>query len=47
MNIELHEIYINHDKLRFNKHYVNYTHYHIDKSEINDTIKELNEKYDI
>ena len=45
--IELHEIYINHDKLRFNKHYVNYTHYHIDKSEINDTIKELNEKYNI
>lgn len=45
--IELDEIYINHDKLRFNKHYVNYTHYHIDKSEINDTIKELNEKYDI
>ena len=45
--IELDEIYINHDKLRFNKHYVNYTHYHIDKSEINDTIKELNEKYNI
>lgn len=45
--IELHETYINHDKLRFNKHYVNYTHYHIDKSEINDTIKKLNEKYDI
>lgn len=44
--IELREIYINHDKLRFNKHYVNYTHYHIDKSEINETIKEFNEKYD-
>ena len=24
-----------------------YTHYHIDKSEINETIKEFNEKYDI
>lgn len=45
--IELHETYINHDKLRFNKHYVNYTHYHIDKSEITETIKEFNEKYDI
>ncbi len=44
--IELREILINHEKLRFNKHYVNYTHYHIDKSEINETIKEFNEKYD-
>ena len=44
--IELREIYINHDKLRFNKHYVNYTHYHIDKNEIYETIKEFNEKYD-
>ncbi len=45
--IELREIYINHEKLRFNKHYVNYTHYHIDKDEIIDTIKEFSVKYDI
>lgn len=45
--IELREILINHEKLRFNKHYVNYTHYHIDKDEIIDTIKEFSVKYDI
>ena len=45
--VELHETYVLHDKLKFNKHYVNYTHYHIDKSEIIDTIKELSEKYDL
>lgn len=45
--IELREVYINHEKLRFNKHYVNYTHYHIDKDEIIDTIKEFSVKYDL
>ena len=45
--IELREILINHEKLRFNKHYVNYTHYHIDNDEIIDTIKEFSVKYDI
>lgn len=44
--IELHEVYVNHDKLRFNKYYANYTHYHINYREINDTIKEFSKKYD-
>ena len=43
--IELHETYVNHDKLKFNKHYINYTHYHIDKSEIIDMINELNQQW--
>lgn len=36
---------VNHDKLRFNKRYANYTHYHIDNIDIKKTIKEFNEKW--
>lgn len=45
--IDYYETIINHDKLRFNKRYVNYTHYHINNGEINDIIKEFSVKYDI
>ena len=43
--IDFYETMVNHDKLKFNKHYVNYTHYHIDNIDIKNTIKEFNEKW--
>lgn len=43
--IDFHETMVNHDKLKFNKHYVNYTHYHIDNIDIKNTIKEFNERW--
>lgn len=43
--IDYYETIVNHDKLKFNKRYVNYTHYHIDNTDIKNTIKEFNEKW--
>lgn len=43
--VDYYETIVNHDKLKFNKRYVNYTHYHIDNIEIKNTIKEFNEKW--
>ena len=43
--IDFYETMVNHDKLRFNKRYANYTHYHIDNIDIKKTIKEFNEKW--
>lgn len=43
--VDYYETIVNHDKLKFNKRYVNYTHYHIDNIEIKNTIKQFNEKW--
>ncbi len=43
--IDFYETIVNHDKLKFNKYYVNYTHYHVDNIDVKNTIKEFNEKW--
>lgn len=43
--IDYHETIIYHDKFRFNKFYINYTHYHVDNSDINNTINILSNKW--
>lgn len=43
--IDLHEIYVSHDKLRFNKFYMDYTHYHIDFNNVKEQMKEINNKW--
>lgn len=43
--IDLEEVYVNHDKLRLNKFYFNFTHYHINFNDIYHQMKEFNDKW--
>lgn len=43
--IDLQEVYVNHEKLRFNKYYFNYTHYHINFKDIKNQMKEISDKW--
>lgn len=43
--IDFYETMVNHDKLKINKYYVNYTHYHVDNVDIKNKVKEFNEKW--
>lgn len=43
--IDLHEVYVNHDKLRLNKSYSSYTHYHINFKDIYNQMIDFNDKW--
>ena len=45
--IDLQEVYVDHERIIFNKYYLNYTHYHIDFKDIIDQMKEINDKWGV